>query len=201
MYVALLIGTWLVAESLNAWGIDLVFQYQPDEALPEEVTVRTKDGTVEIRRPRDDNKYWFRTGYDECIRKFVWLRPGLFMGDAPLDPYDEESGASLKPISGHWREANDAGFTACRLQLRQLSDRFGVPRVRQAVRWKTTPWLMYVAFHIEQNSEVIRLVGSTILGCLVIFAIVKLVSRASDPRTRKSRSAELSGTADNPAHR
>lgn len=169
--------TWLGIESWNAWPIELTFEYRVPDEYPEKIATSGKGGRdPHVRYPREEYVYWFRAGFENCRDRFVWPEYPLATR-LPLDPYDDDEGPGLKQYGGYERRADEDGFRACQLQLRDLSDRYGVARVRRAIRWKYGSLERIVFYYIWQNANLLRLVCGVSAGAACILTIVKIMNR------------------------
>lgn len=182
--VALSAATWRLLESRNAAGIDLVFvsEYQIPADYPTEIFTAGKGGrNPHIQYPREEYIEWFQCGFRYCHQRFVWPDDPWCNG-GPVDPYDDACGPSLKQYGAYARRADEDGFKACFRQLRHLSDRFGVPRVRRALRWKLSSWDEILRYHLRQNSDGVRAILGVLFGSAGILAVVKLANRRGKRR-------------------
>lgn len=127
---------WFVREARLAKDIELTYRLEFPAKTFGEIEVEGKKRSVVYRYDwRKMYVHQHAKGWQECLKWFLQPVPGS--GNRTLlDPFDDGAVPSLKQYDGVARAAETDGFTLCRLQLKELSEKFGTNRVRRVLRQK-----------------------------------------------------------------
>ncbi|QDV28809.1 hypothetical protein Spb1_06740 [Planctopirus ephydatiae] len=89
----------------------------------------------------------YQQGWSECLVEFLWS-PRWFT-EAPMNPFDQSQGPSLKQLPGLYMDSQKDGWKDCQKQIARFSEMYGTSTVRRILRRKygVTSWEVRESIH------------------------------------------------------
>ncbi len=143
--ILLLLGLFALAgfrlrDELLADQISLQMVVKIPENLPETFLWQDMGKQMVEWQPERDYPGRYQQGWSECLVEFLWS-PRWFT-EAPMNPFDQSLGPSLKQLPPVYTDSEIDGWKDCQKQLAGFSEMYGTSTVRRILRRKygVTSW-------------------------------------------------------------